>query len=77
VPDNQEQETNTAQPKKAAAASSAAPAYSQERLLEDAHAFTGYPSHVVAGALASQKKQSLTPDETTTLVEKWLQSEAN
>ena len=77
MPDNQEQETNTAQSKKAAATSSAAPAYSQERLLEDAHAFTGYPTHVVAGALASQNKQSLTPDETTTLVEKWLQSEAN
>jgi len=51
--------------------------YSHERLITDADSFTGYPAHVVVGALAGVKKQNLSADETKTLVEKWLLSEAN
>lgn len=67
------EETKSTQKKSSASAGG----YSHERLIEDASSFTGYPAHVVAGALASTKKQNLTPDETVTLVEKWLQSEVN
>lgn len=58
-------------------ASTAAGGYSHERLVQDADAFTGYPPHIVAGALATSRKQNLSPDETKALVEKWLQSEVN
>ena len=68
------EETKTAQKKSSA---SAAGGYSHERLIADADSFTGYPAHVVAGALATAKKQTLSPDETKMLVEKWLQSEVN
>lgn len=44
----------------------------RERLIAEAHAFTGYDSHEVAGALASQKKTKFTPAEATKLTADWL-----
>lgn len=43
-----------------------------ERLMRDAFAFTGYPAHVLAGALSGDDRTTLTPDEARAACEAWL-----
>lgn len=46
--------------------------YPQERLVADANAFFGHPSHVVVGALHGQTKKTFTVSETKKLIDKFL-----
>lgn len=48
--------------------------HSKERLLEDAYQLTGYPSYVLAGALADSSGE-LTVDQAVAAAEKFLNSE--
>lgn len=43
-----------------------------ERLMRDSDAFTGYPAHVLAGALCGDPRTELTPDEARAACEAWL-----
>ena len=43
-----------------------------ERLMRDAVAFTGYPAHVLSGALDGDNRTELTPDEARAAAEAWL-----
>lgn len=49
--------------------------YSRERLIEEAGQFFGQPSHVVAGAIASIPKKSLTTAEVEAAVKAFLSTE--
>lgn len=44
----------------------------RERLITDAQAFTGYPSHEVAGALSTEKAKSFTPQQAKQITREWL-----
>ena len=43
-----------------------------ERLMCDSDAFTGYPAHILAGALCGDPRTELTPDKARVACEAWL-----
>lgn len=51
----------------------AAPRYSVTRLMQDSVAFTGYPAHVLAGALHGDDREELTVDAAKKAIETWLE----
>lgn len=50
------------------------PVFTHERLIQRAARTVGYPSHVIAGALAGTDKEQLTIEETRALCEAWVKN---
>jgi hypothetical protein len=50
--------------------------YAPEELLADSRALTGYPTHVLAGALHADEREKLTADNARKLCEDWLEKPA-
>lgn len=55
-----------------AAAEEEAPKIDRDRLIAEADDFLGHPPHVVAGALANERRKSFTLDETKDLIRDFL-----
>lgn len=56
----------------AAQAEQEEPTYEADRLIEQAYDFFGEPSHVVAGALSTERKKNFTRDEAKSLIKAFL-----
>lgn len=69
-------ESEGAPAEKAKSESKAATTYSVERLIADAPAFLGVPSHVAVGAFYGAKKKNFTVAEAKKLCDEWLSKPA-